>query len=142
MCPPSTSGFFTSFMNQQLLGRGMSCSPPASPAAGAHPHPLHPSKAPRSHQSHYLAGGSSCPTLGCLRGGFYSSLCSSFLLPPSSFRVSAVNYICLSARAANLLSPSRKRGGQKTKVTPSHCASCHLQSRLVSLTNSWLNTTS
>lgn len=131
--------FYSSFMGSQvcrLIPREIPCCSTASQTIKAHPDPAEPHKATAC-----PGAAASCPARGCPQGGFNSTppslLCSQF-----SVRVSAVNYICLSARAANLLSPSGEAGGQKTKVTPSHCASCHLQSRLVSLTNSWLNTTS
>lgn len=64
---------------------GMSHSPTASPAAGAHPDPLHPSKAPRSHQSHRLAGvgGDSClPSYPGLSAGWVLFPHLPFFPPP------------------------------------------------------------
>lgn len=58
---------------------GMSRSPTASPAAGAHPDPLHPSKAPRSHQSHRLAGGGLLPPV------LPQAVCRVGFIPPPSF---------------------------------------------------------
>lgn len=56
----------------------------------------------------------SCPARGCPQGGFYSNP-PSLLFSQFSVRVSAVNYICLSAQAANLLSPSGKREVRKQR---------------------------
>lgn len=59
---------------------GMSCSRRASPAAGAHPDPFHPSKSIEAVA--WLGAPASHPTPGCQQGGFYS-LPLSFLSPPS-----------------------------------------------------------
>lgn len=59
---------------------GMSRFPAASPAAGAHPDRLHPSKTPRSHR---LAGGSCRPSCPGLSAGWVSfPPCLPFFPPP------------------------------------------------------------
>lgn len=109
--------FFSCFMSSQVCWH----IPRDYPAAPQHPKlsrliltdpfPSKPDKA-----SACPGAAASCPARGCPQGGFYSTPPSLlFFFPRFSVRVSAVNYICLSARAANLLSPSGKREVRKQR---------------------------
>lgn len=97
-------------------GRGHGWGPAAHPSLfRAESIPIGWSESQRTPELRGWPGhpGSPLHNSACRVDFFSPPLC--FLLFPSSFRVSAVNYICLSAPAANLLSLSGKQEVRKQR---------------------------